>query len=107
MSQTDPRDIALFPQQNQFRSLSDLSGIWDFVQGRNPRKMVRRVDPYPADCCVGSWNGFTDSRDYLDVVGTKPKPLFLKVGSRKDLASVGFRKLSRHGMGQRTAIGHP
>ncbi|MEK9516648.1 MAG: beta-glucuronidase [Flavobacteriaceae bacterium] len=78
MAQTDPKDIALFPQQNQFRSLSDLSGIWDFKKdpknlGIQERWFEGLTHTRPI-AVPGSWNEqFTDSRDYLDVVWYETK----------------------------------
>ncbi len=73
MAQVNPKDIALFPQQNQFRSLNDLSGIWNFKKDPENigiKKMwFNGLSDTRSIAVPGSWNEqFTDSRDYLDVV---------------------------------------
>ena len=72
-AQVHPQDIALFPQQNPFRSLNDLSGIWNFKKDPKNLGIQERWFNGLADtrsiAVPGSWNEqFTDSRDYLDVV---------------------------------------
>jgi beta-glucuronidase len=73
ISQVNPQDISLFPQENQFRSLSDLSGIWNFK--KDPKNIgiqkmwFNGLTDTRAIAVPDSWNEqFTDSRDYLDVV---------------------------------------
>lgn len=99
----DPKDIALFPQQNEFRNTMNLSGIWKFKkdslgmgekeQWFNGLKDTRSI------AVPGSWNDqFDDMRDYLDLAwyeketyipaGWKGQRIFIRVGSANYAAKV-------------------
>ena len=77
MSQTDPRDIALFPQQNQFRSLSTFPAFGISKDPKNlgiQERWFEGLTHTRPIAVPGSWNEqFTDSRDYLDVVWYETK----------------------------------
>ena len=73
MAQPHPKDIALFPQENPNRSISDLSGIWEFKKDPEnigiKNQWFNGLTETRSIAVPGSWNGqFTDSRDYLDAV---------------------------------------
>jgi len=93
---SDPSRIALYPQQNDYRNMLSLSGIWSFRKDslevgekagwQNGLKATRSI------AVPGSWNEqFTDSRDYLGMVwyeketyipsGWKGQRIFIRVGS--------------------------
>lgn len=92
----DPKDIALFPQQNINRNLLDLSGIWKFKKdslhiGEN-EGWFNGLQKSQSIAVPGSWNEqLNDLRDYLDVVwyetetyipqDWKDKNIFIRVGS--------------------------
>ena len=99
----DPKEIALFPQQNDFRNSMDLSGIWKFKkdslghgekeQWYNGLKESRSI------AVPGSWNDqFDDMRDYLDLAwyeketyipaGWKGQRIFIRVGSANYAAKI-------------------
>ena len=66
----ETKDIALFPQQNEFRNKENLSGIWKFQKDSLEVGEVQNWQnglPNTRSIAVpGSWNEqFTDSRDYL------------------------------------------
>lgn len=66
----ETKDIALFPQQNEFRNKENLSGIWKFQKDSLEVGEVQNWQnglPDTRSIAVpGSWNDqFTDSRDYL------------------------------------------
>ena len=73
MAQPHPKDIALFPQENPHRSISDLSGIWEFKKDPEnigiKNQWFNGLTETRSIAVPGSWNEqFTDSRDYLDAV---------------------------------------
>lgn len=73
MAQPHPKDIALFPQENSNRSISDLSGIWEFKKDPEnigiKNQWFNGLTETRSIAVPGSWNEqFTDSRDYLDAV---------------------------------------
>ena len=73
MAQPHPKDIALFPQENPNRSISDLSGIWEFKKDPEnigiKNQWFNGLTETQSIAVPGSWNEqFTDSRDYLDAV---------------------------------------
>lgn len=73
MAQPHPKDIALFPQENPNRSISDLSGIWEFKKDPEnigiKNQWFNGLTETRSIAVPGSWNEqFTDSRDYLDAV---------------------------------------
>ncbi|MDI1307004.1 MAG: beta-glucuronidase [bacterium] len=66
----ETKDIALFPQQNEFRNKENLSGIWKFQKDSldvGEAQNWKNGLPNTRSIAVpGSWNDqFTDSRDYL------------------------------------------
>lgn len=73
MAQPHPKDITLFPQENSNRSISDLSGIWEFKKDPEnigiKNQWFNGLTETRSIAVPGSWNEqFTDSRDYLDAV---------------------------------------
>ena len=69
-SVANPKDIALFPQQNAYRNKLDLSGIWNFQldpQGVGETEGWQNGLPNPASIAVpGSWNDQLDQQhNYL------------------------------------------
>jgi beta-glucuronidase len=99
----DPKEIALFPQQNDLRNTLNLSGIWKFKKDSlgvgekegwyNGLKDARSI------AVPGSWNEqFDDLRDYLDLAwyetesfvpsGWKGQHIFIRVGSANYMAKV-------------------
>ncbi len=68
----NPQDIALFPQQNDFRNVLNLSGIWKFKLDPNgvgeKEGWFNGLKNHRSIAVPGSWNEqFTDTRDYLDL----------------------------------------
>ncbi|MFV5697337.1 beta-glucuronidase [Flavobacterium sp. ZT3R17] len=66
----ETKDIALFPQQNEFRNKENISGIWKFQKDSldvGEAQNWKNGLPNTRSIAVpGSWNDqFTDSRDYL------------------------------------------
>lgn len=66
----ETKDIALFPQQNEFRNKENISGIWKFQKDSldvGEAQNWKNGLPNTRSIAVpGSWNEqFTDSRDYL------------------------------------------
>lgn len=69
-SVANPKDIALFPQQNAYRNKLDLSGIWNFQldpEGVGESEGWQNGLPNPASIAVpGSWNDQLDQQhNYL------------------------------------------
>ena len=69
-SVANPKDIALFPQQNAYRNKLDLSGIWSFQldpEGVGETEGWQNGLPNPASIAVpGSWNDQLDQQhNYL------------------------------------------
>lgn len=92
----NPKDIALFPQQNDCRNVLNLSGIWKFKKDSlhvgEKEQWFKGLKDYRSIAVPGSWNEqFADSRDYLDYVwyetetyipsNWKGQSIFLRVGS--------------------------
>jgi beta-glucuronidase len=92
----NPKDIALFPQQNDCRNVLNLSGIWKFKKDSmhvgEKEQWFNGLKNYRSIAVPGSWNEqFADSRDYLDYVwyetetyipsNWKGQNIFLRVGS--------------------------
>ncbi|MGD9616542.1 MAG: sugar-binding domain-containing protein [Alphaproteobacteria bacterium] len=93
----------LYPQQNQFRNVMDLSGLWEFQldpreegQARGWFSALPAPRPIPVPC---SWNDlFDDARNYLDLAwylhrvwlpaGWRGQRVFLRVGSANYAARV-------------------
>ena len=89
-------DIALYPQQNNFRNTLDLSGIWKFKKDSlgvgEKEKWFNGIKDYRSIAVPGSWNEqFDDMRDYLALAwyetetympaGWKGQRIFIRVGS--------------------------
>ena len=107
MVPTDPTDIALLPQQNNYRDLVDLSGIWDFkVDSLDQGEQVgwyknNRLSAAPLEqiAVPGSWNEQkVGLRDYMGPVwyeksffvpkSWQDRPVYIRVGSANYLAKV-------------------
>lgn len=103
VQQAAPSPIALYPQQNDFRNVLSLSGMWLFQKDsldvgeregwQNGLKNARPI------AVPGSWNEqFTDSRDYLGTAwyeretfvpsGWQGQKIYLRVGSANYAAQV-------------------
>ncbi len=91
MPQADYRDIALLPQQNEYRNVLDLSGVWDF-------KTEEMATSVPI-AVPGSWNDQIEGlHHYMGKVwyerqtfvpaSWKAERVFLRVGSANYLAKV-------------------
>lgn len=69
----DPKDMALFPQRNEFRDFRKISGIWKFEKDPMNQgveeKWFNGLKKYQNIAVPGSWNDqFADMRDYRDWV---------------------------------------
>ncbi len=99
----EPKDIALFPQQNEFRNVQNISGIWKFQKdslAAGETENWQNGLPKSRDIAVpGSWNEqFTDSRDYLGLAwyekdvfipdSWKGQTVYIRVGSASYAAKV-------------------
>lgn len=99
----NPQDIALFPQQNDFRNVLNLSGIWKFKldpQGVGENEQwFNGLKDYRSIAVPGSWNEqFTDTRDYLDLAWYetetyipstwKGQRIYIRIGSATYAAKV-------------------
>jgi len=99
----DPKDIALFPQQNDCRNVLNLSGIWKFKKDSlhvgEKEQWYNGLKDYRSIAVPGSWNEqFADSRDYLDYswyetetyvpASWKGQSIFIRVGSAVYIARV-------------------
>lgn len=67
---SETKDIALFPQQNEFRNKENISGIWKFQKDSldvgEAQNWQNGLPNTRSIAVPGSWNDqFTDSRDYL------------------------------------------
>ena len=69
----NPKDIALFPQQNDLRNTLNISGIWKFKKdaddiGEKEKWFSGLKESVPI-AVPGSWNEqFEDIRDYMGLV---------------------------------------
>lgn len=96
-------DIALFPQQNEFRNTQDLSGIWKFKKDSlaegEKQQWFNGLSDYRSIAVPGSWNEqFDDMRDYLAVAwyeketyipgSWKGQRIFIRVGSANYAAKI-------------------
>ncbi len=101
--QADPKDIALFPQQNDLRNTLNLSGVWNFKKDSlgvgEKDQWYNGLNNYRSIAVPGSWNDqFDDMRDYLDLAwyeketfipaGWKEQRIFIRVGSANYFAKV-------------------
>ncbi|SHN33207.1 beta-glucuronidase [Chitinophaga sp. CF418] len=96
-------DIALFPQQNEFRNTLDLSGIWKFKKDSlaegEKQQWFKGLSDYRSIAVPGSWNEqFDDMRDYLAMAwyeketyipaSWKGQRIFIRVGSANYAAKI-------------------
>ncbi|MFV5689323.1 beta-glucuronidase [Flavobacterium sp. ZT3R25] len=92
----ETKDIALFPQQNEFRNKENISGIWKFQKDSldvGEAQNWKNGLPNTRSIAVpGSWNDqFTDSRDYLGTAwyekdvfipsSWKGQKIYIRIGS--------------------------
>lgn len=99
----NPRDISLFPQQNDFRNTLNLSGIWKFKKDSlgvgEKEKWFDGLKDSRSISVPGSWNEqFDDMRDYLDLAwyetetfvpgSWKGQQIFIRVGSANYAAKI-------------------
>lgn len=109
----NPQDIALFPQQNDFRNVLNLSGIWKFkldpTGAGEKEQWFNGLSDYRSIAVPGSWNEqFTDTRDYLDLAWYetetyvpstwKGQRIYIRIGSATYAAKVWIngKPLGRH-----------
>jgi len=99
----DPKDMALFPQRNEFRDVRKISGIWKFKKDPTNKgvedKWYSGLKEYRNIAVPGSWNDqFTDMRDYRDWVwyetesympkSWKGERIFIRIGEASYAAKV-------------------
>jgi beta-glucuronidase len=99
----DVQEIALYPQQNEFRNTLNLSGIWKFKKDSlgvgEKENWFNGLQDYRSIAVPGSWNEqFDDMRDYLALAwyetetyipaGWKGQRIFIRVGSATYAAKV-------------------
>lgn len=99
----NPKDISLFPQQNEFRNTLNLSGIWKFKKDSlgvgETEGWFNGLTDYRSIAVPGSWNDqFTDTHNYLDKVwyetetyipsGWNDQRIFMRIGSAVYAAKV-------------------
>lgn len=92
----ETKEIALFPQQNEFRNTQNISGIWKFqkdsLEVGESQKWQNGLPNGRSIAVPGSWNDqFTDSRDYLGLAwyekeiyvpsSWKGQKIFVRIGS--------------------------
>ena len=92
----ETKDIALFPQQNEFRNKENLSGIWKFQKDSldvgEAQNWQNGLSNTRSIAVPGSWNDqFTDSRDYLGTAwyekeifipsSWKGQKIYIRIGS--------------------------
>ena len=99
----DPKDMALYPQRNEYRDFRKISGIWKFK--KDPDQIGEKEGWFNGlkDCLniavPGSWNDqFSDMRDYRDwgwyqteqyvPDSWKDKRIFLRIGEASFKAKV-------------------
>src|SRR3984893_3602433 len=97
------RDSSLHPQQNQFRNLLDVSGLWHFqLDPKEEGESQRWFNELPAPRTIAvpcSWNElFDDARDYLGLAwyrrevyvpsAWRGQRIFLRIGSANYAAKV-------------------
>lgn len=107
-SQANVKDIALFPQQNDFRNTLNLSGVWKFKKDSlgvgEKEGWFNGLNNYRSIAVPGSWNEqFDDMRDYLNVAwyetetyipaGWKGQQIFLRIGSANYAAKIWMNGL--------------
>lgn len=101
--QANPQEIALYPQQNQFRNTMNLSGIWKFkkdVEGMGEsEEWFNGLKGAQSMAVPGSWNDqLMDDRNYLGLTwyeteavvpkSWKDSRIFVRVGSAVYAAKV-------------------
>lgn len=94
--QANIKDIALFPQQNEYRNLLNISGMWKFRKDSaavgESQQWFNGLTNSRSIAVPGSWNEqFEDTRDYMGPVwyeqtayipqGWKGQDIFIRVGS--------------------------
>ena len=99
----DPKDIALYPQQNEFRNTLNLSGLWNFKKDSlnvgEKEQWFKGLKESHSIAVPGSWNEqFEDTRDYLDLAwyekdtyipnSWKGQRIFIRVGSANYAAKI-------------------
>ncbi len=92
----DVKDIALFPQQNEYRNLLNISGMWKFKKDSSAigeqEQWFNGLKGSRSIAVPGSWNEqFEDARDYMGPVwyeqsayipqGWKGQRIYIRVGS--------------------------
>jgi beta-glucuronidase len=113
----NPKDIALFPQQNVFRNTLNLSGIWKFKKdtlGMGEKEgWYNGLKDSRSIAVPGSWNDqFNDSHNYLNLAwyetetyipsGWKSEKIFIRVGAATYAAKLWINgvPLGQHEGGQ-------
>jgi len=100
---SDPKDIALYPQQNEYRNTLNLSGIWNFKKDSlnvgEKEQWFNGLKESRSIAVPGSWNEqFEDTRDYMDVAwyeketyipnSWKGERVFIRIGSANYTAKI-------------------
>jgi beta-glucuronidase len=111
------KDIALFPQQNEFRNTLNLSGVWKFKLDSlgigEKQGWFNGLKDYRSIAVPGSWNDqFDDTHDYLGLTwyeietyipeGWKGQRIFIRVGAATYAAKIWINgvPLGQHEGGQ-------
>jgi len=104
----DAKDIALFPQQNDFRNALNLSGIWKFKKDSlgvgEKEGWFNGLKDYRSIAVPGSWNEqFDDMRDYLNLAwyetetyipgSWKGQRIYIRIGSANYEAKIWINGL--------------
>jgi beta-glucuronidase len=99
----DSKDIALYPQQNEYRNTLNLSGIWNFrIDSLNVGEKEQWFNGLKESRSIavpGSWNEqFEDTRDYMDLAwyeketyipsSWKGQRIFIRIGSANYAAKI-------------------
>jgi beta-glucuronidase len=113
----DPKYIALFPQQNDFRNTLNLSGVWKFKKDSleigEKEKWFNGLTNSRSIAVPGSWNDqFEEFSDYVGIAwyetntyipaGWKNQRIFIRVGAATYAAKIWIngRPLGQHEGGQ-------
>jgi len=115
--EANAKDIALFPQQNEFRNTLNLSGIWKFKLDSlgigEKKSWFNGLKNNRSIAVPGSWNDqFDDTHDYLGITwyetetyipeGWKGQRIFIRVGAATYAAKIWINgiPLGQHEGGQ-------
>ena len=107
----NPKDIALYPQQNAYRNRLDLSGIWNFQldpEGVGETEGWQNGLPNPASIAVpGSWNDQLDQQhNYLGCSWYEHDLCAYRMARQRHRTACRFGCVYGQGLDQRTACGY-